>query len=59
MAKILFTAIVFFPEQKNLKPRKYRNVQEISFTMFAKKQGAAYFNLYKQDKSFYKQIKIS
>jgi len=46
MAKELFTAIVFFPPSANLRPRKYRNVDEATFYAFCRRAGAAYANLY-------------
>lgn len=45
MAKISYTAIVFFPDGSNV--RKYRKIQNLnSFKAFCLKIGASYVNLY-------------
>jgi hypothetical protein len=46
MSKI-YNAIVFFKPEKNIKPRKYRNISNLeNFAKFAEKSGAWYLNLY-------------
>ena len=43
----LYTAIVFFYPNSNIKPRKYRNINNIeNFLKFAKNEGGWYVNLY-------------
>ncbi|TDO28423.1 hypothetical protein BC659_0488 [Sediminibacterium goheungense] len=43
----LFTCIVFFPDELARRPRKYRNINNISrFERFAEKEEALYFNVY-------------
>ena len=40
------TAIVFFPPESQIRPRKYRNVVERTFIAFAIRSGAWYVNFY-------------
>lgn len=43
----LFTAIIFFKPERELKPRKYRNINNLeNFLKFAEKSGGWYVNLY-------------
>ena len=43
----LYTAIVFFPENLGIAPRKYRNISNLeNFAKFAQKSGGWYMNLY-------------
>ena len=53
-----YTAIVFFPKEKNIKPRKYRNVTNLnSLQRYTAKEGAEYINLYlKKDKTYYGRL---
>lgn len=53
MGKQLFTAIVFFSPETGIRPRKYRNVDVPSFTRFAARSGAVYFNVYDPVKKTY------
>lgn len=50
-----YTAIIFFSEEKNIQPRKYRNINNLdNFMRFADKQGGLYVNFYfKKNKAFY------
>jgi hypothetical protein len=56
MAKILYTAIVFFDNGN--KVRKYRNISNLgSFMRFLGEIGAHYCNLYyKENNTYYKRI---
>jgi len=58
MAKQLFTAIVFFENDSNV--RKYRNIANLgSFMLFLGKIHAHYCNLYdKQTNKFYKRLYV-
>lgn len=50
----LKTAIIFFKPEKGMRPRKYRNIQNVeNFAKFALKSGGWYINLYdKESKKF-------
>lgn len=50
----LKTAIIFFKPEKNMRPRKYRNISNLSnFLKFALNSGGWYVNLYdKESKKF-------
>jgi hypothetical protein len=56
-----YTAIIFFPDEKQIQPRKYRNINNMdNFMRFAQGQGAMYINLYfKKTKAFYCRIWIN
>lgn len=49
-----YTAIVFFPENLKIRPRKYRNITRLeNFLKFAQNSGGLYVNLYStKDKKF-------
>lgn len=49
-----YTAIVFYPENAKIRPRKYRNISRLdNFLEFARKSGAIYVNLYStKDRKF-------
>jgi hypothetical protein len=53
-----YTAIIFFEDQKENTPRKYRNINRVeNFIEFARKVGGKYVNLYeKQTKRFYCRV---
>jgi hypothetical protein len=53
-----YTAIIFFPIEKEIEPRKYRNINDVpNFMRFAQREGATYINLYfKKTKAFYCRI---
>jgi hypothetical protein len=46
----LFTCIVFFKPEKNIRPRKYRNCKLDTFTAYCQRSGAWYVNVYDQKK---------
>lgn len=50
-----YNAIIFFKEEKNLTPRKYRNINNIdNFINYAKKCDGYYINFYhKKNKIFF------
>ena len=50
----LFTAIIFFKPETGIKPRKYRNINNVqNMLKFALKSGGWYVNLYsKETKQF-------
>ena len=50
----LFTAIIFFKPETGIKPRKYRNINNVqNMLKFALKSGGWYVNLYsKETKEF-------
>jgi len=58
MAKILYTAIVFFDNGN--KVRKYRNISNLgSFMRFLGQIGAHYCNLYsKETNAYYKRLYV-
>lgn len=51
----LFTAIIFFKPETGIKPRKYRNINNVqNMLKFALKSGGWYVNLYsKETKEFW------
>ena len=55
------TAIIFFPEEKKMRPHKYRNINQVEkFMQFAATKGAVYVNFYdKKKKTFIEQKKIN
>lgn len=49
MPKETYNAIIFFKPEKNLRPRKYRNVIDNNkFDQFLQQIGAWYVNLYQK-----------
>ena len=43
----LYTAIIFYDNEKGYRPRKYRNISNLeNFLKFAKNSGGWYVNLY-------------
>jgi hypothetical protein len=59
MAKILYTAIVFFENDTSV--RKYRNISNLgSFMRFLEKIEAHYCNLYyKETNEYYKRLYVN
>jgi hypothetical protein len=59
MAKMLYTAIVFFENDKIV--RKYRNISNLStFMRFLEKIEAHYCNLYfKETNAYYKRLYVN
>lgn len=54
MAKKLYTAICFFPEEQNKRPHKYQNVSTPArLTLYMKRQGAEYINFYDAESKKY------
>lgn len=54
MAKKLYTAICFFPEEQNKRPHKYKNVSTPArLTLYMKRLGAEYINFYDADSKKY------
>lgn len=60
MSKKKFSATLFFPAEKQIRPRKYRNITLLAnFSRFAANSGAAYINLYDQETGHYlRRIKL-
>lgn len=56
-----YTIILFFPDEAERTPAKYRNINNIAnFRRFADTTGAKYMNVYnKQTKAFIEQIKLN
>lgn len=52
--KQLFTGIIFYPAASQKRPRKYRNINNVSnFLKFALKTGGWYVNLYDKETRLY------
>lgn len=56
-----YNAIIFFSPEKNITPRKYRNINNmISFKKFALKEGGLYINFYhKKTKDFFCRMYVN
>jgi hypothetical protein len=49
MTKLIYSATIFFPINDGRRPRKYRNISNLSnFLKFAANSGGWYVNLYSQ-----------
>ena len=56
--EIIYTTIVFFEPELNIKPRKYRHITDLdNFALFCRKSGAKYINVYeRKTRQFYCRI---
>lgn len=61
MPKIVYNAIVFFPKESKIKPRKYRNISNpVGFSNFCLSVGAEYINFYTaKDKKYSHRIYLN